>query len=79
MLTFLRTNGILSRSPIDFENPKPYELAVTTSLDGMYYQITLKMTRDGNDKGTSCRTAFFSDEGGVIFLGKALGCEETTR
>jgi hypothetical protein len=79
MLTFLRTQGLLSQLPIDLENPKPYELAVTTSLDGMHYQITLKMTRDGNDRGTWCRTAFFSDEGGVIFLGKGLGCEETTR
>lgn len=47
LLTFLRTKGMLSRSPIDLENPKPYELAITTSQDGMHYQITLKMTLTG--------------------------------
>ena len=35
LLTFLRMKGALSRSPIDLENPKPYELAITTSQDGM--------------------------------------------
>jgi hypothetical protein len=79
MLAFLRKKDVLSKSPIDFENPKPYELAVTTSLDGMHYQITLKMTYDGNDKSTWCRTAFFSDDAGGIFLGTGLGCEQPTR
>ena len=79
LLTFLRMKGVLSRSPIDLENPKPYELAITTSQDGMHYQITLKMTYDGNDKSTWCRTAAFSDDAGVIFLGSGLGCEPPTR
>jgi hypothetical protein len=78
MLAFLRKTGDLSRSPIDFENPKPCELSITTSLDGMHYQITLKRTSD-NDKSTWCKAAVFSDEAGVIFLGTALGCEELTR
>ena len=75
MLTFLRKKGILSRSPIDLENPKPYELEVTTSTDGMHYQITLQRPSDMNDKSTWCQTAAFSDDGGVIFLGLAIGCE----
>jgi hypothetical protein len=80
LLTFLRTKGMLSRSPmIDLENPKPYDLAVTTSQDGMHYQIALKMTYDENDKSTSCRTAAFSDDAGVIFLGTPLGCEQPTQ
>ena len=79
MLTFLRTKGILSRSPIDLENPKPYELAITTSPDGMHYQITLKRLSDMNDKSTWCKTAAFSDEAGVIFLGSALDCEASSR
>ncbi len=79
MLTFLRTKGNLTRSPIDLENPKPYELSVTTSPDGKHYQISLKMTYDENDKRTSCRTAAFSDDAGVIFLGMGLGCEQPTR
>jgi hypothetical protein len=42
MFNFLRTKGILSKAPIDLENPKPYELTITTSPDGMHYQIALK-------------------------------------
>jgi hypothetical protein len=79
MVTFLRTQGILSQLPIDLENPRPYELAVTTSPDGMHYQITLKRTSDMNDKSTWCKTAVFSDDAGVIFLGTGLGCEQPTR
>jgi hypothetical protein len=79
MVTFLRTQGILSQLPIDLENPKPYELAITTSPDGMHYQITLKRKSDMNDKSTWCKTAVFSDDAGVIFLGTGLGCEQPTR
>jgi hypothetical protein len=75
MLAFLRKRGDLSRSSIDLENPNPYELAITTSQDGTHYQITLKRASDMNDKNTWCKTAAFSDDRGVIFLGLALGCE----
>lgn len=79
MLTFLRTKGILNRSPIDLENPQPYALVVTTSPDGMHYQITLKRPSDMNDKSTWCKTAAFSDDAGVIFLGSALDCAASPR
>ena len=79
MLTFLRTKGILSRSPIDLENPQPYELVVTTSSDGTHYQITLKRPSDMNDKSTWCKMAAFSDDAGVIFLGSALDCPALAR
>jgi hypothetical protein len=75
MLAFLRKKGDWSRSPIDLENPNPYELAITTSQDGTHYQITLKRASDMNDKSTWCKPAAFSDDIGVIFLGSALGCE----
>jgi hypothetical protein len=78
MLAFLRKEGVPSRSPIDLENPKPYELTITTSPDGMHYQITLQRPSDMNDKTTWCKTAAFSDDRGVIFLGSALGCEGST-
>jgi hypothetical protein len=78
MLTFLRKKGCLSLSPIDLENPKPYELAITTSPDGMHYHITLKRSSDMNDKNTWCRTAAFSDDAGVIFLGAAIDCKTLT-
>jgi hypothetical protein len=79
IVTLLGTQGILSQLPIDLENPKPYELAITTSPDGMHYQITLKRTSNMNDKSTWCKTAVFSDDAGVIFLGTGLGCEQPTR
>jgi hypothetical protein len=74
MLAFLRRTGLLSKSPIDLEHPSPYELAITTSSDGTHYQITVQRPSDMNDKTTWCKTAAFSDERGVIFLGQALDC-----
>jgi hypothetical protein len=79
MLAFLRQNGPSSKSPIDLENPKPYELSITTTSDGMHYQITLQRPSDMNDKSTWCRTAAFSDDRGVIFLGQAIDCEAAPR
>jgi hypothetical protein len=78
MVTFLRTQGILSQLPIDLENPKPYELAIAISPDGMHYQVTLKRPSDMKDKSTWCRTAAFSDDAGVIFLGTAIDCKMST-
>ena len=34
MLAFLRQKDLLSKSPIDLENPTPYELAIATTSDG---------------------------------------------
>src|SRR6202047_4065989 len=79
MLTFLRKEGCLSRSPIDLENRNPYELPIATSPDGMHYQITLKRASNMNDKSTWCRTAAFSDDAGVIFLGAAIDCKTPTQ
>ena len=75
MVAFLRKRGDLSRSSIDLENPNPYELAITTSQDRTHYQITLQRPSEMNDKSSWCKTAAFSDDRGVIFLGLALGCE----
>jgi hypothetical protein len=79
MLSYLRQKELLSRSQIDLENPKPYELAITISSDGTHYQIALQRPSDMNDKSTWCKTAAFSDERGVIFLGQAIDCEAAPR
>jgi hypothetical protein len=79
MVSYLRQKGLLSRSPVDLENPKPYELAITITSDGMHYQIALQRPSDMNDKSTWCKTAAFSDEKGVIFLGQAIDCEAAPR
>ena len=79
MPTFLRQTGCLSKSSIDLENPNPYELAITTSSDGKHYQITLQRPSEMNDKGTWCKTAAFTDERGVIFLGQAIDCDAAPR
>ena len=79
MLPFLRQKGLLSKSPIDLQNPTPYELAITTTSDGTHYQITFQRPSDMNDKSTWCKTAAFSDEKGVIFLGQAIDCAAAPR
>jgi hypothetical protein len=71
---FLRQSGYNKNAVIDLENPKPYELEITTSQDGKHYQITLKRPSDRNDKSTWCKNAVFSDDAGVIFVGAALDC-----
>jgi len=75
----LKGKVLLSKSPIDIENLQPYDLAITTSSDGTHYQITLQRPSDMNDKSTWCKTAAFSDDRGVIFLGQAIDCEAAPR
>ena len=79
MLVFLKQKGLLSKLPVDLENPKPYELAITTTTDGMHYQITFQRPSEMNDKTTWCKTAAFSDDRGVIFLGQAIDCAAAPR
>jgi hypothetical protein len=74
LFSFLRRRGSLNKSPVDLENPNPYELAITTSSDGNHYQITLQWPSDMKDKTTWCKTAAFTDDRGVIFLGQAIDC-----
>ena len=47
------------------------ELRLVVSGDGRHYNLSLV----GEDS-PSCRFGFFSDEGGVIYEGKSLGCDE---
>ena len=98
MLGFLRTKGCLSKSPIDLENPKPYELTITTSPDGQHYQIALRPNersprpsehtfrfflyhpeRGEGPQQASCKTAAFSDDSGLIYLGYVMDCRSPTR
>ena len=79
LLGFLRQNGYKREAVIDLENPKPYELEITTSRAGEHYQITVKRTPDMNDKSTWCKTAAFSDDAGVIYVGAALDCEVSAK
>lgn len=79
LLAFLRKKGTLSLLPVDLEKPSPYEIAITTTLDGMHYQITLKRTFEQSDKRTWCQTAAFSDDRGVIFLGQPIGCDAVSK
>jgi len=74
-----KTKGPAGDSPLDLENPKPYELTITTSSDGRHYQVTLKRPSDMNDKKTWCKTAAFSDDAGLIFLGSVIDCEALAR
>jgi hypothetical protein len=74
-----QTKAPLSDSPLDLENPGPYELAITTSADGLHYFVTLKPQFNRSKNVWECGPAAFSDDAGVIFVGLALGCEAPTR
>jgi hypothetical protein len=74
LLAFLRQTHCLGKSPLDLENPAPYQVQISTNPDATHYQITIQRHTDSNDKSTWCRTAAFSDDGGLIFLGQAVDC-----
>lgn len=77
MLSFLKKKDYLKSVPIDLENPRVVELGITVSLDGTHYQLGIKQPFDQHDMTTHCKMAAFSDDSGVIYLGAALGCEES--
>lgn len=74
LLVFFRQKNLLGKSPIDLENPEPYQVQITTDLDGTHYQMSIKRAVDSDDKSTWCRTAVFEDDTGAIFLGEAIDC-----
>lgn len=45
-----------------------FELAVIVSSDGTRYELSV------NNAKESCGPAYFSDQRGLIYVGKALGC-----
>jgi hypothetical protein len=72
---FLRTEGRDSPPLIDIANPAPYEIEIVTDADRTHYWITIKPRIDPTTNTRSCGPAAFSDDVGLIYLGKALGCE----
>jgi hypothetical protein len=54
----------------------PYTLQVTPSEDGAHYQATIKRPTEMHNKATWCKTAVFSDDSGLIYLGQNIGCPE---
>lgn len=74
LLVFFRQKNLLGKSPIDLENPEPYQVQITTDLDGTHYQMSIKRAVDSDDKSTWCGTAVFEDDTGAIFLGEAIDC-----
>lgn len=74
LVTFLRESNMLGKSPLNLENPAPYQVQVTTDPNATHYQITIQRPADVNDKATWCSTAAFSDDSGVIYLGQAIDC-----
>ena len=52
----------------------PYTLQVTTSTDGAHYLATILRLSDMHDKATWCKTAAFSNDSGLIYLGQNIGC-----
>jgi hypothetical protein len=63
--------------PLDLANPIPYEFVLTVSQDGKHYQSALKFPPDVNRRLQKCRTAAFSDEHNVVFIGQPADCDDT--
>jgi hypothetical protein len=74
LLAFLSQKTLFGKSPLNLENPAPYQLQITTDPSATHYQITIHRPADANDKSTWCHTAAFSDDGGLIYLGQAIDC-----
>ena len=75
---FMKPYGIQVDQPgltsATYEN---YSLLVTLSPDYMHYVAELiPMQTSGAAANGACATAVFSNEKGVIYSGRALGCEE---
>lgn len=74
LLAFVREKNLLRKSAVDLDNPAPYQLQITTNPAATHYQISIQRLADSDDKSTSCHTAAFSDDRGLIFLGRAIDC-----
>lgn len=76
-LSWLQRTGKINEAPMSFsaEGLKPYELRITATPDGQHYQASMIRISDMNDNSTWCKSATFTDDRGVIFLGLAIGCE----
>ena len=68
-------NGPAKAIDLSAEKLKPYVLTVTVTGDGKHYQVNLQRPSDMSDKATWCKPAVFSDDGGLIFLASAIGCD----
>ena len=79
LLAFLRQKHLLGKSPLNLENPAPYQVQITINPDATHYQITIQRPPDFSDKSTWCRTAAFTDDGGLIFLGQVIDCPSAPR
>jgi hypothetical protein len=74
LLASLRQKNFLGKSVLNLDNPAPYQVQVTTDPSATHYQISIQRPADPDNKSTWCRTAAFSDERGVIYLGQAIDC-----
>jgi hypothetical protein len=57
----------------------PYSLQVTPSENGAHYLATIKRPSDMHNEATWCKTAVFSDDSGLIYLGQNIGCRGADR
>lgn len=74
MLGFLRDRDLLKRLPVELSDPHVTQLEITTTSDGLHYQLGIKQPTDSSANNARCQPAAFSDDSGVIYLGTPLGC-----
>jgi|GEM_PF-1983991 len=79
LLSYIRSRELANRGAINWDNPQPYEVAITTSPDAKRYQIALKhKSSDSDMNDQTCRSAAFTDEAAIIYVGSAIGCVRPT-
>jgi len=75
---FMKGSGIQVDQPgLTSATYKNYSLLVTVSPDYMHYVAELIPAQaSGATASEACATAVFSNEKGIIYAGRALGCED---
>jgi hypothetical protein len=72
-------SAVMVAKELSASSMAPYTLQITTSADGLHYQATIRRPSDMHEQATSCKTAVFSDDSGLVYLGQNIGCSGADR
>lgn len=76
MLSYLQEEPrSLRKLSFDLGDEKACNLVITTSTDGQHYQISLGRKAALDDEKVACQNSAFTDDRGVIYLGRPLSCD----
>jgi hypothetical protein len=74
LLAYFRQTGATEKAD-RLDHLQSFQLSVTTSMDGVHYQISLTPLLDNGNKEAWCEKSLFTDERGAIFLGAGFDCD----